>query len=365
MSTVLHRDLYYVGEMNMRISFFIGSMIRGGAERVISLLANHYCHLDWEVDIVLLLVNQVEYDLDDRINVVDLTLGNNSYARKALGWLSSIREYLKERRPNRVVSFVARINALVLTAALGLKIPVIVSERNDPRRDGRGFVMQAYCNLIYHMAERVVYQTSYEKTCFSRTLEHKGVIIVNPVSVAMKKQPADNPFRIVTAGRLAEQKNHIMLIRAVEKVLEKGRKVVCDIYGEGPYRETTENEIRKCGVQDIVTLWGNVKDIHQRLSKASLFVMTSNYEGLSNALIEAMMMGLPCITTDYDGANELILDGDNGLVVARNDFQGLADAILRVMEEDGLAYRLGVNAEKSAEVYKSENVLAQWEKVIG
>ena len=349
----------------MRISFFIGSMMRGGAERVISFLANHYCRNGWSVDIVLLLVNEVEYDLDERIRIVDLTAEGNSYAQKALSWLTRVRAYLKETRSERVVSFVARINALVLTAALGLKIPIIVSERNDPKRDGRGRVMQAYCNLIYRTATNVVYQTAYEKACFSRALESKGVIIPNPVSVAEKKQTTDGVFRIVTAGRLAEQKNHAMLIQAVAAVRAMGRQVACDIYGEGPYREQTENAIRDCGVQDIVTLQGNVKDIHQRLSTASLFVMTSNYEGLSNALIEAMMMGLPCITTDYDGANELIRDGDNGLIVARNDPEGLAHAILRVMEEDGLAIRLGNNAEQSAEAYKSETVLTQWEKIIG
>lgn len=349
----------------MRISFFIGSMIRGGAERVISLLANHYCRLGWEVDIVLLLVNQVEYDLDDRIRIVDMTLKGSSYAKKAIGWFRSIRAYLKERSPDRVVSFIARINALVLTAALGLKMNTVVSERNDPKRDGRGRVMQAYCNLIYRTAASVVYQTAYEKACFSRSLENKGVIIANPVSVTVKKQTTNGVFQIVTAGRLAEQKNHVMLVRAVAAVQAKGRQVVCNIYGEGPYRKQIEDAIRECGMQNIVTLQGNVKDIHRRLSTASLFVMTSNYEGLSNALIEAMMMGLPCITTDYDGANELIRDGENGLIVARNDPEGLAHAILRVMEEDGLAARLGNNAEQSAETYKSETVLAQWEKVIG
>lgn len=349
----------------MKISFFIGSMIRGGAERVISLLANHYCKRGWDVDIVLLLVNKVEYDLDERIHIVDLTVEGKSYAQKTISWLTKIRRYFKQRRPERVVSFVARINALVLTAALGLRIPIVVSERNDPKRDGRGDAMQAYCNLIYRTAASIVYQTAYEKACFSLALEHKGVVIANPVSVEVKKQTANGAFRIVTAGRLAEQKNHTMLIRAIAAVRAEGRQVICDIYGEGPYRKQTEDAIREYGVQDIVTLQGNVKDIHRRLSTASLFVMTSNYEGLSNALIEAMMMGLPCITTDYDGANELIRDGDNGLIVTRNDPQELANTVMRVMEEDGLAFRLGKNAEKSAEIYKSESVLMQWEKVIG
>ena len=117
----------------MKISFFIGGMRRGGAERVISILANDYCQRGWDVDIVLLLNNAVEYDLDSRINIVNITKKSGGYLKNAPRWLGGIRKYLKNRKPDRVVSFVGRINALVLTANIGLKLPVVVSERNDPK----------------------------------------------------------------------------------------------------------------------------------------------------------------------------------------------------------------------------------------
>ena len=121
----------------MKIVFFMGSMCRGGAERVISIIANDYCARGWDVEIAVLLKNKVEYDLDDRIRIVDLTGKHASYIKNAAFWASSIRRYLKQTKPDRVVSFAGRINALVLTAGMGLGLPVVVSERNDPMHDGR------------------------------------------------------------------------------------------------------------------------------------------------------------------------------------------------------------------------------------
>lgn len=297
----------------MKISFFIGGMRRGGAERVISILANDYCARGWDVDIVLLLTNAVEYDLDSRINIVDITQKSGGYLKNAPRWLGGIRKYLKDRKPDRVVSFVGRINALVLTASIGMKLPIVISERNDPKHDGRGAFMQWYCNQIYHRAKAIVYQNEHEKSCFSKALEKKGCIIPNPVSVAATK--TGDGTTVATAGRLIEQKNQKILVAAMAQVHKVYPDVKCRIYGEGTLREALQVQIDALELQDVVTLEGNVKDIHNRLADCGIFALTSNFEGLSNALIEAMQIGLACITTDYPGARELITDGENGLVV--------------------------------------------------
>ena len=347
----------------MKISFFIGSMNRGGAERVISILANDYSARGWDVDIVLLLQNVVEYDLDSRIRIVDITKKSGGYLKNAPRWLGGIRKYLKERKPDQVVSFVGRINALVLTASIGLKLPVVISERNDPKHDGRGAFMQWYCNRIYHLAKAIVYQNEHEKSCFSKSLEKKGCIIPNPVSVAAVK--TEDSSVIVTAGRLVEQKNQKILVSAMAQVHKVYPDVKCRIYGEGALREALQTQIDELGLQDIVTLEGNVKDIHVRLSQCGIFALTSNFEGLSNALIEAMMVGLSCITTDYPGARELITDGENGLVVPMNDADALAEAILKLIEnEDGYADILAQQGQNFATRFNAETVLDQWHTVI-
>ncbi len=348
----------------MKISFFIGSMCRGGAERVISILANDYCQRGWDVDIVLLLQSAVEYDLDSRIRIVDITKKAGGYVQNAPRWLGGIRRYLKERKPHRVVSFIGRINALVLTAALGLKLPIVVSERNDPKRDGRGAMMQKYCNLIYRRAKKIVYQNEHEKSCFDKTLEDKGCIIPNPVSVAATREGALPPV-ITTAGRLIEQKNQKILIDAMALVHKTYPEVTCRIYGEGNLRETLQAQINELGLTDVVTLEGNVKDIHARLANCGIFALTSNFEGLSNALIEAMMVGLACITTDYPGAAELITDGENGLVVPMNDVDALAAAIEKLLaNENGCADTLAKQAQQNAQQFRAETVLNKWHSVI-
>ena len=348
----------------MKISFFIGSMCRGGAERVISILANDYCQRGWDVDVVLLLQSAVEYDLDSRIRIVDITKKAGGYVQNAPRWLGGIRRYLKERKPHRVVSFIGRINALVLTAALGLKLPIVVSERNDPKHDGRGRLMLGYCNRIYRTAKAIVYQNEHEKSCFDKALESKGCIIPNPVSVLATREGALPPV-VATAGRLIEQKDQKLLIDAMAQVHKLHPEVTCHIYGEGHLHEALQAQIDTLGLTDVITLEGNVQDIHARLANCGVFALTSDFEGLSNALIEAMMVGLPCITTDYPGAKELIQDGQNGLVVPMHDAEALAAAIVKLIENnDGCADTLAKQGKLSAARFHAETVLNQWHSVI-
>ncbi|RHB07216.1 glycosyltransferase [Holdemanella biformis] len=346
-----------------KISFFIGGMMRGGAERVISILANHYVDHGWDVDIVLLLYDrEAEYELNKNIKIVKIVEKGN-YIKAAPKWLYRIRKYLKRRKPDRIVSFIGRINIIVLTAKLGLKIKTIISERNDPKHDGRGILITKYGNLIYRTADRIVYQTKYEKSCFPKYLDKKGCIIVNPVTVKAEAHDTDY-HSIVTAGRLLPQKNQKLLIEAVAKLKDKYSDIKLTIYGNGTLKDELLQRAEELGVQDNVSLPGNVIDIHERISTAGLFVMTSEFEGLSNALIEAMMIGLPCITTDYPGAEEVIENGVNGLVVQRGNVNELVDAIRKIFEDDSLKENIINNSIRESVKYRKHAVLKEWEQVI-
>ncbi|MGN1015494.1 MAG: glycosyltransferase [Faecousia sp.] len=348
----------------MKITFFIGHMGYGGAERVISLLANDYCRRGWDTDIVMLLSNDLAQKLEPGVRLVDLSLGGGSYGKRALRWMKEIRGYLKREKPDCVVSFIGRINALVLTAALGLKLPVIVSERNDPRHDGRGKGMLTYCDTLYRTARAVVFQTKAEQECFSDAVKAKGVIIPNPVSVEGAVRRESEDFRVVTAGRLAEQKNHKMLMDAMVLVSGEIPEARCTIYGEGELRSELETYVREKGLEDTVSMPGHALDIHEKIADASVFVLTSEYEGLPNALIEAMMLGIPCVTTDYPGAEEVMTDGLTGLIVPRGDDKELARKLVWLAQNREAGSTLGNNARQEAEKYRTENVIRQWRKVI-
>jgi len=348
----------------MKIVFFIGHMGYGGAERVISLLANDYCRRGWDTRIVMLLSNDVAQKLDEGVKLVDLSGGGGSYVKRAPGWLKSIRGYLKAEKPDCVVSFIGRINALVLTAALGLKLPIIVSERNDPRHDGRGKGMLTYCDLSYRKARAVVFQTRAEEECFSDAVKARGIIIPNPVNVegALREKPAG--FHILTAGRLAEQKNHKMLMDAVALLRQQLPEARCTIYGEGELRQDLERYVAEKGMGDFISLPGHDRQIHQKVAQAAAFVLTSEYEGLPNALIEAMMMGVPSITTDYPGADEVMEDGVTGFIVPRGDAAALAEKLLLLAKDPALAQTLADNARREAERYRTENIIGLWRQTI-
>lgn len=346
----------------MKISFFIGEMSRGGAERVISILANHYSDLGWNVDIVLLLGNRVDYILNDDINIVNM-VNNENYIKAAPKWFWNIRKYLKTRKPDRIVSFVGRINILVLTAKLGLKIKTVISERNDPKHDGRGKLITMYGNMIYRTADHIVYQTQYEKSCFPKYLNKQGIVIANPISVSTRTHDTLR-YHIVTAGRLAPQKNQILLIEAVARLKDKFPDIRLTIYGNGNLKETLENRAKELGVAEQIEFPGNVFDLHERIATAEVFVMASEFEGLSNALLEAMMIGLPCITTDYPGADEVIKDGYNGLVTPCDDVENMTKAIEKLFTDADLKDRILANSKIESKKYMSEEVLKKWDNVI-
>ncbi len=348
----------------MKISFFIGHMGQGGAERVISLLANDYARRGWDTQIAMLLKDDVEQKLDANVQLVNLNGPSDSYMKNAFFWLKAIRGYLKREKPDCVVSFIGRINALVLTAAFGAGVPIIVSERNDPRHDGRGKGMLQFCNAIYHTAKTVVFQTKTEEECFDAAVCRRGVIIPNPVSIEGVTRKEGSGFTVVTAGRLAVQKNHKMLMDAMALLRRELPEARCVIYGEGELRQELDAYLEQTQLSPTVSLPGHALDIHEKIASASVFVLTSEYEGLPNALIEAMMLGIPCITTDYPGSSEVMEDGVTGLIIPRGDAAALARTLCRLAQDPELARTLSENARAEAVKYRTENVIQAWRSVI-
>ncbi|NLI55334.1 MAG: glycosyltransferase family 4 protein [Clostridiales bacterium] len=351
------------GDHRLKVSFFIGSLYGGGAERVVSILANHFCKRGWDVEVALMLENKVEYPLDPKIKVIDLTQSSKSYVINLLPWVLGVRRYVKTARPDRIISFIGRVNVLVLTSTIGSSVPVIISERNDINSDGRGKIMRLLCNTIYPLAAAIVFQTKYQQSCFPRYLAQKSYIIKNPIKVDVTAVETDE-MTIISAGRLSPQKNQMLMIEAVSMLHEEFPKLKLEIYGDGTLRDSLLSAIEQNNLNDCVFLRGNVKNIHERMAAARLFLMTSEFEGMPNALLEAMAIGLPCITTDYPGAEEIIQNETNGLVVPRNDAKALADAIRKVLEDNVLEKKIRQNALFSSELYREEEVFKQWDAIV-
>ncbi len=354
-----------------RIAFVLGGMTFGGAERVISILANHYAAMGWRVDIITMLKPECDFELDPSIR--HLHLGGSARASRLLRvlwmptWLLRLRRYLNKERPDALVSFAARINCMSLGMALTLpakKRPrLIVSERNDPMKDTRTALVRRLTEQLYPRADRIVFQTTHAMNCFSEKVRKKGVIVPNPVDAKVPR--ADVPAKkIVAVGKLMRQKNHALLLDAFARLKEEFPGHTLRIYGDGVLREELQERIRSLGLEGRAVLEGWRTDVAEQIADAELFVLPSNYEGLSNALMEALAMGLPCVSTNCAGAEDLIEDGVNGRVVPVGDPDALTAAMRELLSDPASARRMGEMARRKSASFAAGPILERWDGMV-
>lgn len=352
-----------MNKSNRSILFVIGSMRKAGAERVISILANHYAKKGWNVSILTLLDDSCDYKLVDTINIKYVGVKGKSRRKQLLMWLGGIRKYVKDTNPEVIVSFIARINILTLISCLGLGKKVIVSERNDPYSDGRTKFIDIGTNILYRLSNKIIFQTNWAKNYFPKYIQNKGVVIPNPIIITTKATTI-RKNKIVSVGRLRKQKNHSLLIEAFSELIKKYPDYELYIYGTGDLKDELLRKINDLKISDKVFLPGVINDIHEEIKDASMFVLSSNYEGLSNALLEAMSMGIPCISTNCSGINEYIENGVNGILVPINDVQCLKEKMIELIENSDLSNLLIENAIESSKKFTKEIIIDKWEKSI-
>ena len=343
-----------------RYVFFDATLLQGGAERVISLLTRELAEKGLPVTILLYKNLPPFYEIDPRVEIVYVTkeTGSNNVLRNLMWMKGFFRE-----KADVVISFLAPYNILTLLATLGGKQTVIVADRNDPRFVPAKLPVRKLRDFLYRFADGVIVQTKHNQEYFSAAVQKKSTIIYNPVDLGEKAGQAlrtEKKKRIVSVGRLMPQKNQIMLLEAFASIHEKFPEYVLTIYGEGPHRETLEEKIRQLGLEDAVLLPGSVKDVHDRIADADLFVMSSNYEGMPNALIEAMCLGLPVISTAVSGATDLIRHGENGLLVPCGDTAALADAMTQLLSSEETRMAFGQEAVKLNDQLKISDITSQW-----
>ena len=346
--------------MSKRYVIFIPTLSQGGAERVISLLSRKMA--EEKIDVTILLYKDQEpfYTIDPRVKLV--------YVPRESGTTNLLKNLLWMRRFYRenadaVLSFLAPFNILTLLATLGGKQTVIVADRNDPRFVPGKFPIRKLRDFLYRFADGVIVQTKHNQAYFSKGVQKKSTIIYNPVDLGEKAGLAlETPKRkrIVSVGRLMPQKNQIMLLEAFASIAERFPDHSLTIYGEGPFRKELEAYIVRLGLESRVALPGNIKDVHDRIADAELFVMSSDYEGMPNALIEAMCLGLPVISTAVSGATDLIRHGENGLLVPCRDTEALKNAMERLLSEPETAQAFGREAVKLNDALKIGDITQQW-----
>lgn len=342
------------------ILFVSGNMQRGGAQRVMSQIANAYAEKGWDVSIAMLLGNEVCYELNKKITIFEL-VQHGSYYRALLRWIFRLRRLVRQKKPDVIVSFVGRINMITMLANLGTGIPVVVSERNDPAHDRRNKFEVTMCRLFYRLADKIIFQTSYQQRFYGKSCAKHSVIIGNPIAAPFY-EGVHNSNDIIAVGKLDLQKNHSMLIQAFSMIAQDHPQVNVHIFGNGGLQEQLQEQIDMLGLHERVFLEGNTNRIFEVMQKYRYFVMCSDYEGLSNALLEAMASGMVCVSTDWSGVEDVLEDGVNGFITPKGDVDALANLLKQIMAK---GYSdIAQCAINRAGFYSHENIVEKWMQAV-
>ncbi len=237
----------------------------------------------------------------------------------------------------------------------------IISDRNDPARKSE--VLYKYSLFAHRHADYAVFQTRRVQSIYGEIVRNESCIIPNPTEVSCLVSSCREK-RIVTVGRLHKQKNQKMLIAAFALFHKSHPGYHLHIYGEGELSNELHQAAEDSGAKDFVHFEGFKEDVHAAIADAEMFVLSSDYEGLPNALMEAMMMGHACISTSFAGAEELIEDGENGLLVPVGDEDALYKTMCRLSDNSELRERLGRAAAITAQAWTTERVARLWERIL-
>lgn len=358
----------------MRIAIIISTLGCGGAERVVSLLANYWASGSNTVAIFCLDESEPWYELDPTISVQQVGPSGSSKniwegVRKNTQRVLVIHRTLKQFSPDIVLSFMTEANVVTLIGTRFLKVPVIVSERTVPGFADRRLIWSSLRNILYRFSSRIVVQSADAKGALSKTISAKTVIIGNPIYPALKshfpkKERLDSP-QIVSVGRFTAEKRFDLLLEALAKVVEQYPKTIVTVYGDGPLRATLEAQVHRLGLTTNVCLYGRVLEPRQLIADADMFVLCSDFEGFPNAVCEALAAGLPVIVADCPGGvKEIIEHETNGLLFRRGDSRDLAKKIFQLCEDVELRYRLTIRAPEVVNRFGPELVFALWDQVI-
>lgn len=354
-----------------KIMFYLSSLGRGGAERVVINLSNYLVSKEYRVVIVTEKRQEQEYEVPEgvtRINLADEAVETTSRLKRITGTVTGLRAVFKSEKPDLIISFMGKANLKAIVASTLLNIPVVVSVRADPREEYKGRKNRTLAFTLFRFAKGVIFQTEMARDFFPKVIRKKSVILLNPINTDFIRESFVGKRRhvIVTAGRLDANKNHKMLIDAFCMIKEEYPELCVKVYGDGEDREKLTGYIQDKQVGDRFLLEGQTGNLLEKIYDAQVFVLCSDTEGMPNALLEAMAAGVPVISTDCPcGAPAMFIQNrENGMLVPVNDAKALAEALREVISNPELAAKMGQEATHIAEKLAPEAVYESWQRYI-
>lgn len=351
----------------MKLLFYISTMRNGGAERVMSILCNHLVERGHEVYLATDTDAPFAYQLRDAVRVKSLYPENFEEKPKFMRFVqlyASIRRIAKEVQPDVIVSFTYVINAKVLLATLGLRIPVVACERTtfNVRMSVLNKIRRLY---IARLADCLTVQTQYDYNYLGKRFRQK-VVMPNPLDFSLRYKKEVKEKIVLTVGSVDrwEDKGFDGLIKLWGNMNKRYPDWELWIVGDGNKQSmrTLEMMVEQYRLRDCVRLLGYREDVCDLMYKSAVFVLASKQEGMPNCLIEAMSQGCACVSFDcIAGPREIITDGVCGLLIGDQNWQEMREKLEYIIEDDGVRERFAVNALKEVGRFSVDRILDRWE----
>lgn len=353
-----------------KLAFYIGSLDKGGAERVFVNLAEYFRNKGYQIVMVTQYRKAEEYELADGIKrVISDIMPQETTSSRLINFYRRVRKLhriWKEEAPDLVLSCVGKNNFMAIVTTMFTKTKPVVSVVGEAKEEYPNRLMRFLANLLFPYASGVILQTERSRSFFSEKISRTAVILPNSLNPLFlrKRFQGEREKRIVSVGRLDSNKNHEMMIRAFASLADRYPEYTLTIYGEGELREVLQKLIGSLDLENRVFLPGVIPDVADKIEKAAVFLLVSYSEGISNALIEAMALGLPVIATDVPsgGTQELIRHGENGWIIPTGDESALEIALDTLLSDRELTEKLGKEAHRIQERLAPDKVNEQWRK---
>lgn len=351
----------------MKILIIISSLFAGGAERVSLDLSRYLVKNGDEVHLLVARISKrypAVYEVPEGVFLHHVPFGTENGVTRPMLNSILLLQTIRKVNPDWVVSLGMQYKLLKATGILGSR-KVLLSERNYPpmfyTNDEKSFV-----SSCYSLASAVVFQTQESADCFSNLDARKKWIIPNAVKASSDKWSGWDSKHIAFMGRLVKQKNPAMLLEAFKIFHDDHRDYYLDLFGDGELKDELKDLADHLGIKKFVIFHGQRADAIKRVSKSLMYVSSSDYEGISNAMLEAMGMGMPCVCTDCEGggARLAIQDGVNGLLVPCGDPIRFAEAMCRIADSEVFARKIGDAAKESMEWFSPEKTFRQWYEIL-
>lgn len=352
--------------------FYIASLAKAGAQRVLINLAEGLLEKGHQVVFVTTTIVEEEYQLPkgavrilSDISEEEIT-GNRIVNIKKR--FDKLRNIWKKEKPDIILSFIGKNNFMALLTAWGLNTPVITSVRGDPKEEYYDKVTRLLSKTLMGKSSGIILQTEEAKKYFPKWIQKKAVILENPLNINFVDQyyTGERENKIVSVGRIDTNKNQKLIIDAFYQIAEEFPKVELILYGDGEEKENLVNYITESPFKNRIMFPGSISNVKETIEKVKIFVLSSNTEGMPNALMEALALGIPCISTDCPcgGPRALMEEKENGILVPVGDCKAMAKAMKVLLTDERLWKKYSENAYESLKEMYPEKVIKKWEEYL-